>query len=397
MIRGWKRFTAAGIAASVILGGMSGCSLKTAGGYYSDALSYYEDKNYTLAAQNFELAIERNPERAEFYIDYGLMKIETGDYEDALATFDKAILNKDIKMVQENNKRAYRGRGIAYFYMLEYERALEEFNLALEIDELSSLNLDILSYKGSVCEKLGLWKEAVSAYDEILRNADGNADIYTARAYAYLNIGGIQMSRDDYDRALALEPDNINIYLGKYALMKLQNDEIGAAAVLSQAERLPVETAEDRLLYAKIQYYQKDESAKELLLDAAEEGSTLAYFYLGEIVREEGDYEQALMYYNAYLESGNIESSALYNQMAVCSMETGEYDRALSYIQQGLLVSTPEQAKTLRHNEVAVYEKQGDFAAAYEKAGEFLEDYPEDERMLREYEFLSTRINDEGA
>lgn len=397
MIRGWKRFTAAGIAASVILGGMSGCSLKTAGGYYSDALSYYEDKNYTLAAQNFELAIERNPERAEFYIDYGLMKIETGDYEDALATFDKAILNKDIKMVQENNKRAYRGRGIAYFYMLEYERALEEFNLALEIDELSSLNLDILSYKGSVCEKLGLWKEAVSAYDEILRNADGNADIYTARAYAYLNIGGIQMSRDDYDRALALEPDNINIYLGKYALMKLQNDEIGAAAVLSQAERLPVETAEDRLLYAKIQYYQKDESAKELLLDAAEEGSTLAYFYLGEIVREEGDYEQALMYYNAYLESGNIESSALYNQMAVCSMETGDYDRALSYIQQGLLVSTPEQAKTLRHNEVAVYEKQGDFAAAYEKAGEFLEDYPEDERMLREYEFLSTRINDEGA
>ena len=397
MIRGWKRFTAAGIAASVILGGMSGCSLKTAGGYYSDALSYYEDKNYTLAAQNFELAIERNPERAEFYIDYGLMKIETGDYEDALATFDKAILNKDIKMVQENNKRAYRGRGIAYFYMLEYERALEEFNLALEIDELSSLNLDILSYKGSVCEKLGLWKEAVSAYDEILRNADGNADIYTARAYAYLNIGGIQMSRDDYDRALALEPDNINIYLGKYALMKLQNDEIGAAAVLSQAERLPVETAEDRLLYAKIQYYQKDESAKELLLDAAEEGSTLAYFYLGEIVREEGDYEQALTYYNAYLESGNIESSALYNQMAVCSMETGDYDRALSYIQQGLLVSTPEQAKTLRHNEVAVYEKQGDFTAAYEKAGEFLEDYPEDERMLREYEFLSTRINDEGA
>ena len=397
MIRGWKRFTAAGIAASVILGGMSGCSLKTAGGYYSDALSYYEDKNYTLAAQNFELAIERNPERAEFYIDYGLMKIETGDYEDALATFDKAILNKDIKMVQENNKRAYRGRGIAYFYMLEYERALEEFNLALEIDELSSLNLDILSYKGSVCEKLGLWKEAVSAYDEILRNADGNADIYTARAYAYLNIGGIQMSRDDYDRALALEPDNSNIYICKYPLMKLQNDEIGAAAVLSQAERLPVETAEDRLLYAKIQYYQKDESAKELLLDAAEEGSTLAYFYLGEIVREEGDYEQALMYYNAYLESGNIESSALYNQMAVCSMETGDYNRALSYIQQGLLVSTPEQAKTLRHNEVAVYEKQGDFTAAYEKAGEFLEDYPEDERMFREYEFLSTRINDEGA
>ncbi len=396
MIRGWKHFTAAGIAAFVLLGSMSGCSLKSAGGYYNDAMSYYEEKNYTLAAQNFELAIERNPERAEFYIDYGLMLIETGDYEEALATFDKAILDKDIKMVLENNKRAYRGRGIAYFYMLEYEMALEEFDKALEIEELSSLDLDILSYKGSVCEKLGLFREAVSAYDEILRNVDGSADIYMARAYAYLNIGGIQMSRDDYDRALALEPENINIYLGKYALMKLQNDEIGAAAVLSQAERLPVETAEDRLLYAKIQYYQEDESAGELLLSAAEEGSTQAYFYLGEVEREKGNYEQALTYYNAYLEWGNPESSALYNQMAVCGMEIGNYDEALADIQRGLLVSTPEQAKTLRHNEVAIYEKQGDFESACEKAAEFLEDYPEDERMLREYEFLSTRIDTAG-
>ena len=83
-------------------------------------------------------------------------------------------------------------------------------------------------------------------------------------------------------------------------------------------------------------------------------------------------------------------------EIRVCGMEIGNYDEALADIQRGLLVSTPEQAKTLRHNEVAIYEKQGDFESACEKAAEFLEDYPEDERMLREYEFLSTRIDTAG-
>lgn len=375
--------------------GLSGCALKTAGGYYKDAMKYYETKNYTEAAASFEEAIARNPERAEYYIDYGLMKIQMGDYSGALEELDKAILDKDIKMVQANNKKAYRGKGIAYFNMLEYDRALEEFEKALAIAEESELDLDILAYKASICEKRGEWKEAVSAYDEILRQHDGNAEIYTARAYAYLNIGGIQMSRDDYDKAIELDPDNFNIYLGKYALMKKQNDEIGAAAVLSQAEDLPVVTAEDRLQYAKVKYYQKDEEAKELLLTSAEEGSTLAYFYLGEIAREEENYEEALGYYEAYLDHNNFVNSALYNQMAVCSMEIGEYDSALEYVEQGLKVSTAEQAKALRHNEVAIYERQGEYETAYERAAAYLQDYPEDERMQREYEFLQSRVTEE--
>lgn len=386
-----KKAAAAGLTA-LLIAGFTGCGLKTAGGYYKEALGYLDQKNYTKAVESFENAIERNPERAEFYIDYGLMQIQMGDYEDALDTFDKAILEKDVKMVKENNKKAYRGMGIAHFNMLDYDRALEYFNKALEISGASDLNADILAYKGSICEKLGLWREAVSAYDEILRTSDGNADIYTARAYAYLNVGGIQMSRDDYDKAISLDPDNFNIYLGKYALMKQTNDEIGAAAVLAQAAALPVNTAEDRFQFAKVKYYQKDPKAEELLEACAAEGSTLSYFYLGEIARENGEYENALTNYKAYLDNNNFVNSALYNQMTVCSMEVGDYDGALGYIEKGLKVSTPEQAKTLRHNEVAVYEKRGDYEGAYEKAAEYLKDYPDDERMMREYEFLTTRI-----
>ena len=148
----WIRGTVFGAAALMAVSGLSGCALKTAGGYYKDAMKYYETKNYTEAAASFEEAIARNPERAEYYIDYGLMKIQMGDYSGALEELDKAILDKDIKMVQANNKKAYRGKGIAYFNMLEYDRALEEFEKALAIAEESELDLDILAYKASICE-----------------------------------------------------------------------------------------------------------------------------------------------------------------------------------------------------------------------------------------------------
>ena len=42
-------------------------------------------------------------------------------------------------------------------------------------------------------------------------------------------------------------------------------------------------------------------------------------------------------------------------------------------------------------NEVAVYEKQGDFEKAKEVMAQYIEVCPNDEAAMREYEFLKTR------
>ena len=45
----------------------------------------------------------------------------------------------------------------------------------------------------------------------------------------------------------------------------------------------------------------------------------------------------------------------------------------------------------MRFNEIAAYEKTGDYESARTKLKEYVEDYPDDERAAKEAEFLETR------
>ena len=60
------------------------------------------------------------------------------------------IMDKKRPIVQANNKRALRGKGIAYVNTHNYLEAINHFDEALSISELSDLNMDILYYKGYV-------------------------------------------------------------------------------------------------------------------------------------------------------------------------------------------------------------------------------------------------------
>ena len=76
---------------------------------YDKGVKAFEAKNYESAAIYFSEAIEENPEVADYYIYHGMALIKTGNMEDAILEFDKAILDTDNQIVRRNNKKAYRG------------------------------------------------------------------------------------------------------------------------------------------------------------------------------------------------------------------------------------------------------------------------------------------------
>ena len=139
--------SAAMVLLAVIL--LGGCSLESAGGYHKEGLEYLTSGSYDKAEATLAKALKLNGDRADYYIDYGMALIQLGRYEEAIQNFDRAILNKDNKIVNKNNKAAYRGKGIAYFKNHNYAKAIEQFDKALAVRELSDLNLDILYYKGN--------------------------------------------------------------------------------------------------------------------------------------------------------------------------------------------------------------------------------------------------------
>ena len=86
------------------------------------------------------------------------------------------------------------------------------------------------------------------------------------------------------------------------------------------------------------------------------------------------------------------DSARGFNGLALCDIEDGDYDSALSNISSALTFAEGEELKSLLFNEMTVYEKKLDFATAKQKAEEYLELYPDDKTMKKELAFLKTRV-----
>jgi tetratricopeptide (TPR) repeat protein len=377
----------------VLIAMLTGCSV--AGNYYRDGKKSFVSGDYDNAAKNFTAAITANPNRADYYIDYGMTLISLGKYRDAITQFNLVFMDKDILVIRQNNKRILRGRGIAYYHMLMYEKAIEEFEHALEISELSSLNVDILYYMGNSLKMVGAYEKAIEAYTIILSGDKDQVDAYNERAYCYKLIGEYEKSLLDYDSAISLDSKNYDYYFGKYLLMAEQGDTAGALAVLSQAEEIVVKTPEDKYNLAKLHFYQENyELALSELSEGYAGGFTEAYYYIGETYRIGKDYAKAIYYYEVFIKDSKVTVPAVYNQLATCLIKTDDCDKALDYLEEGISLGYAGTMQILKRNEIIAYENLGMFEEAKGKLKQYLSDYPEDSQALREEEFIETRLID---
>lgn len=373
---------------------LTGCS--EAGGYYRSGKKYFSNGNYEEAAKHFTSAIGENPNRAEYYIDYGMALIGLKRYDEAIEEFDRIIIDKKIALVLGNNKRALRGKGIAYFNMLNYREAIKQFEDALNISVLSDMNMDILYYKGKALMCSGLYKEAAETYTEIINQYGEEAHTLADRAYTYQKTGEHDKGLNDYDKAIALEANNYEYYFRKYYLLRDMGRDTEAKELLSQAAQIEVKTKADKFNLAKVHFYQGlfDQAFPELSESFAN-GFIDAYFYIGEIYTNKKDYSTAKYYYEKYIEEGGINTPEVYNQVASCLIKMGDYEQALPYLETGIGYADKDSMRVLLKNEVIVYEKLGDFEKAMAKIESYISAYPNDDAARREKIFVISRLNNQ--
>ncbi len=353
----------------------------------------FREGNYEEAVKDFKQAIDKNPNRADYYIEYGLTLIAQGKYEDAMEEFDAVYQKSSLSVVKSNNKRIHRGRGIAYYMMRDYEKALEEFQKALEINELSDLNVDIYYYMGSTYRYIGDYKKAVDSYSKLIKKDKKEARAYGSRAYCYQLLGESDKSLSDFDKAISLDEKNYDYYFGKYNLLIGIKKEEEANKVLTKASKIQGKSEEDSFNLAKIHYYQGNtDMALDGLNESITDGFDEANYYIGEIYRTQENYNKAIEYYEKYINSGKVSSPEVYNQAAVCRMKEEDYGKALELLNQGISFSDSTVMKVLKRNQIIAYEHMGNYDEANKLATKYLKDYPKDKEAVREAEFIQTRV-----
>lgn len=372
---------------------LGGCSGNSAGKFYKKGLKNIDNGSYQEAASNFAKAIDLNPNQAEYYIDYGMTLIMLNENKEAILTFDKVILDKENSAANKNNKLAYRGKGIAYYKSYQYKEAIEQFDRALSINELSDLDVDILYYKGSAEEKAGLYDDEIQTYTLLAEQDSSDSNAYNHRGFAYGKLHQFDKGLADYDKAISLEKRNYNHYLGKYFLLMDADRAEEAYKVLEKAAAIKIKTEEDKFNLAKVHYYMEEyDLAINEFSKACENGFEESYYYLGNIYEMRKDYEEAVSYYKKYMEAEQVSKTALvYNQIGACLLELGRNSEALSYIQTGLKYQEKSLEQPPKRNEIIAYEKTSDFVTAYQLMTDYIEQYPKDKEAAKDYEFLKTR------
>lgn len=162
--------------------------------------------------------------------------------------------------------------------------------------------------------------------------------------------------------------------------------------------------------YCYMEDYEKSRECFDQVISLAgeEEVQKEIYLYRGLCFEKLSQYKEAAGDYEAYLsqlakekEDGKKELSEeeaaiqvfAYNELGLCYLKQGEEEKALEAIDQGLLLEPEKEKKrSLMRNRIIILEYLARFEEACAECGVYLEEYPEDEEMVREYEFLKTRI-----
>lgn len=115
-------------------------------------------------------------------------------------------------------------------------------------------------------------------------------------------------------------------------------------------------------------------------------GMGIAYF-------ETKQYEEAVESFEKALENEVEETGTIYNFLGICNMKLENYENALEAFEKGLAMedSSKKLRQEMMFNEIAAYEKSGDWENAKIKVKEYTAEYPDDEKAVKEAEFLETR------
>lgn len=373
---------------------------------YDKGIKAFEQEDYETAANEFAEAVSLNSNRGDYFVAYGDSLLMLERYEESINIYNQVIREPNNKIVRENNKESYYGKGIAYYNLDEYDKAIEQFDLALDVEESAGLDLNILLYKADTELMAKKYKEGVDSLTRAIAIESNDPSIYYKRALAYKELDKYDEAEEDLDIIISLKPDNYDFYFSKYLLLDEQNKTSEADKVLDEITSIKIDDETDRYNNAKANYYLgKYDAAREGFNKSIESGILEANFYLARIMESNVDYQEATQYYEKFLSTfvGKEDKDSklgiddyylamAYNQSGYSYLELESYDKALDNINKGLELKVEPLQQALLRNKIVVYESLSNFEEAYEVLEEYVSLYPEDEEAIRELEFVKTRL-----
>ena len=154
-------------------------------------------------------------------------------WRDAISSFEQAL------QIDSSNYTTYQNLGAAYYYDKLYERSAQAYERSLK---LNPKDCGVLGGLGAAYRAMGSQKLASEAYEEAVKLAEGqlkvnprDAELTARLSEFYSDVGRKQDARATAVKALALAPDDRNVFQRLIFTYELLGDRPQALKMLSQA------------------------------------------------------------------------------------------------------------------------------------------------------------------
>ena len=183
--------------------------------YFYRGLAYSAKGNYDLAIQDYNKALELDPNDVKAYNNRGFVHGRQCNYDLAIQDYNKAL------ELDPKSAVVYTNHGIAYSYKGDYDRAIQDYNKALELDPK-----DAVAYnnRGIAYSDKGNYDLAIQDYNKALELDPKLAAAYTNRGLAYERKGNADLAIQDYTKALELDPKLAIAYYNRGVVYSMQGN-----------------------------------------------------------------------------------------------------------------------------------------------------------------------------
>ena len=155
-------------------------------------------KNYSAALENFNQAIESDPNNFFAYMERGGLYEELQDYNKVIKDYSKtAELKPDYFMLDA----VYNNLGNAYLEIADYNNAIESFNKSLS---LNFNKAEVYLNRGNVYADLKNYELALADYTKAIELNPNFWEAYYNRGLCYVELGNFDKAQADYQKAEVL-------------------------------------------------------------------------------------------------------------------------------------------------------------------------------------------------
>jgi tetratricopeptide (TPR) repeat protein len=204
--------------------------------YRKRGFAYSRFKEYELAIEDYDTAIELDSTYARAYASRGRTYRSLGEYELAIKDYNQAL------ELRPNYAWAYAGRGQTYRLRNEYTQSIKDLNRAIEIEPNNAWSYFVRGY-------IHLWlKDVVQARADFIRSRELNPkNINAGWMVEWSGIGSVKTEAGLIERLEAvaeLDPEDCWALVCRGVTLWLNNDYEETLTLLDQAVALKSEASD---------------------------------------------------------------------------------------------------------------------------------------------------------